>query len=276
MELRYHKPLGVAKTKFILIKKFKNKKKSFIPSQSANSNPQEFTKERKYRTLSPEGKRVRNCRGPQPGMPEPLIFPMACISSSLADAPCPSLPTELSNRLSQDQGLELSYKPTQIQHQPGHLQHPHSHGGITILTFPNKKTQAQAGAVMCLVSSRVQIQTPAWLATRPLPHPLSITAFLPSTSPLTILSPTKNFQISKSTPEPQTDVSVQFSSVAQSCTTLCNSMNRSTPGLPVHHQLLEFTHTHVHQVSDAIQPSHPLSSPSPTAPNPSQHQSLFN
>jgi len=64
-------------------------------------------------------------------------------------------------------------------------------------------------------------------------------------------------------------------SVAQSCLTLCNPMNRSTPGLPVHHQLPEFTQTHVHQVSDAIQPSHPLSSPSPPAPNPSQHQSLF-
>ena len=69
--------------------------------------------------------------------------------------------------------------------------------------------------------------------------------------------------------------SVQFSSVAQSCPTLCNPMNRSMPGLPVHHQLLEFTQTQVHQVSDAIQPSHPLSSPSPSAPNPSQHQSLF-
>ena len=67
----------------------------------------------------------------------------------------------------------------------------------------------------------------------------------------------------------------QFSSVAQLCLTLCNPMNRSTPGLPVHHQLLEFTQTHVHQVSDAIQPSHPLLSPSPPAPNPSQHQSLF-
>ena len=69
--------------------------------------------------------------------------------------------------------------------------------------------------------------------------------------------------------------SVQFSSVAQSCPTLCDPMNRSTPGLPVHHQLLEFTQTHVHRVSDAIQPSHPWSSPSPPAPNPSQHQSLF-
>ena len=72
-----------------------------------------------------------------------------------------------------------------------------------------------------------------------------------------------------------TNFSVQFSSVAQVCPTLCNPMNRSTPGLPVHHQLPEFTQTHVHWVSDAIQPSHPLSSPSPPAPNPSQHQSLF-
>ena len=67
---------------------------------------------------------------------------------------------------------------------------------------------------------------------------------------------------------------VQFSSVAQSCPTLCNPMNRSTPGLTVRHQLLEFTQTHVHQVGDAIQPSHSLSSPSPPAPNPSQHQSF--
>ena len=68
---------------------------------------------------------------------------------------------------------------------------------------------------------------------------------------------------------------VQFSSVAQLCLTLYDPMNRSTPGLPVHHQLPEFTHTHVHRVSDAIQPSHPLSSPSPPVPNPSQHHSLF-
>ena len=67
----------------------------------------------------------------------------------------------------------------------------------------------------------------------------------------------------------------QFSSVAQSCPTLCDPMNRSTPGLPVHHQLPGFTHTHVHRVGDAIQPSHTLSSPSPPALNPSQHQSLF-
>jgi len=69
--------------------------------------------------------------------------------------------------------------------------------------------------------------------------------------------------------------SFQFSSVAQSCPPLCDPMNRSMPGLPVHHQLPEFTQTHVHWVSDVIQPSHPLLSPSPPALNPSQHQSLF-
>ena len=67
----------------------------------------------------------------------------------------------------------------------------------------------------------------------------------------------------------------QFSSISQSCLTLCNPMDCSTPGLPVHHQLLELTQTHVHWVGDAIQPSHPLSSPSPPAFNLSQHQGLF-
>ena len=69
--------------------------------------------------------------------------------------------------------------------------------------------------------------------------------------------------------------SVQFSSVAQSCPTFCNPMNRSMPGLPVHHQLLESIQTHVHWVGDAIQSSHLLSSPSPPALNLSQHQGLF-
>ena len=68
---------------------------------------------------------------------------------------------------------------------------------------------------------------------------------------------------------------LQSSSVAQSCLTLCDPMDRSTPGLPVHHQLPEFAQTHVHWVGDAIQPSHPLSSPSPPAFNLSQHQGLF-
>ena len=69
--------------------------------------------------------------------------------------------------------------------------------------------------------------------------------------------------------------SVQFSSVIQSCPTLCNPMNHSTPGLSVHHQLPEFIQTHAYRVGDAIQPSHPLLSPSPPAPNPSQQQGLF-
>ena len=69
--------------------------------------------------------------------------------------------------------------------------------------------------------------------------------------------------------------SVQFSSVTQLCQTFCDPMNHSTPGLPVHHKLPEFTQTHAHRVGDVIQPSHPLSSPSPPAPNPSQQQGLF-
>ena len=72
-----------------------------------------------------------------------------------------------------------------------------------------------------------------------------------------------------------TKSSVQFSSVSQSCPTLCDPVNCSTPATPVHHQLLEFTQTHVHRVRDAIQPFHPLSSPSPPAPNPCRHQSLW-
>ena len=69
--------------------------------------------------------------------------------------------------------------------------------------------------------------------------------------------------------------SVQFSSVVQSCPTFCDPMNRSTPGLPVHHQLTEFTQNHVHWVGDAIQPSHPLPSPSPPELSLSEHQGLF-
>ena len=72
-----------------------------------------------------------------------------------------------------------------------------------------------------------------------------------------------------------TSPSDQIRSVTQLCPALCDPMNRSTPGLPVHHQLLEFTQTHIHRVTETIQPSHPLLSPSPPAPNPSQHQSLF-
>ena len=73
----------------------------------------------------------------------------------------------------------------------------------------------------------------------------------------------------------RSDAETQFNSVAQSCPTLCNSMNCSTPGCPIHYQLLKLTQTHIHGISDAIQPSHPLSSPSPPAFNLSQHQGLF-
>ena len=77
------------------------------------------------------------------------------------------------------------------------------------------------------------------------------------------------------TPRPLYPNLIGFSSVARSCLTLCDPMDCSTPGFPVHHQLPEFTQTHVYQVGDAIQPSHPLTSPSPPAFNLSQHQGLF-
>ena len=88
-------------------------------------------------------------------------------------------------------------------------------------------------------------------------------------SPACISNQTLNF------PSRHNFSSVWFSSVAQSCPTLCNPMNCSMPGLPVHHQLPEFTQTHIHLVGDAIQPFQPLSSPSPPASNPSQPQNLF-
>ena len=96
-------------------------------------------------------------------------------------------------------------------------------------------------------------------------------------TPLTPMDRSTKQKISK---EKQTlsDTMDEFSSVSsvnQSRLTLCNPMNHSTRGRPVHCQLLEFTQTHVHRVGDAIQPSHPLSSPSPPAPNLSQHQGLF-
>jgi len=87
--------------------------------------------------------------------------------------------------------------------------------------------------------------------------------------------PTLFYRIDESTKKHYSFSIIQFSSVAQSCPTLCDSMDCSTPGLPVHHQLPEFTQTHVHWVGDAIQPSHPLSSPSPPALNLCQHQGLF-
>ena len=95
------------------------------------------------------------------------------------------------------------------------------------------------------------------------------------TAPILTFSREGVFSTAEPPGKPKGDPSVQFSSVAQSCPTLCDPMNRSTPGLPVHHQLPGFTQTHVHRVGDAIQPSHPLLSPSPPAPNPSQQQGLF-
>ena len=93
-----------------------------------------------------------------------------------------------------------------------------------------------------------------------------------------MLTPTKKrYPTSRGKGEaPARPTPARYSSVTQSCLTLCDPMNRGTPGLPVHHQLPEFTQTHVHRVGDAIQPSHPLSSPSSPAPNPSQHQGLSN
>ena len=98
---------------------------------------------------------------------------------------------------------------------------------------------------------------------------------------LAYMSPCYSFHLSHSllpTPPPCVPyvcISIQFSSVAELCLTLFDPMDCSTPGFPVHHQLPELAQTPVHRVGDAIQPSHPLSSPSPPAPNPSQHQGLF-
>ena len=95
-------------------------------------------------------------------------------------------------------------------------------------------------------------------------------------SPRTTAGPRKSQKVEGSSTSSQELESGQFSSVQSlSCVQLCNPMNHSTSGHPVHHQLLEFTQTHVHWVGDAIQPSHPLLSPSPPVPNPSQHQGLF-
>ena len=99
----------------------------------------------------------------------------------------------------------------------------------------------------------------------------------PGTEPGSLVSPALAGGFLTTVPprKPRFPSYVQFSSVAQSCPTLCNPMNCTMPGLPVHHQLPEFTQPHVHRVGDALQPSHPLLSPFPPALNPSQHQSLF-
>ena len=118
----------------------------------------------------------------------------------------------------------------------------------------------------------LQVRMVEWVATSS-----SRRTSQPRIEPASHMSPAlaDRFFTTSTTWETLRKCSVQFSSVSQSCPTLSGPMNYSTPGLPVHHKLPEFTQTHVHQVSDAIQPSHPLSSPSPPAPNPFQHQSLF-
>ena len=102
------------------------------------------------------------------------------------------------------------------------------------------------------------------------PLPLGPTSHPTSIPPIKV-----NTEHQAELPELYSSFTLQFSSVAQSCLILCDPMNRSTPGLPVHHQFPESTQTHVHRVDDAIQPSHPLLSPSPPALNFSQHQGLF-
>ena len=97
----------------------------------------------------------------------------------------------------------------------------------------------------------------------------------PGTEPVSHISCLASGLLPTSTTREDLKNGIQFSSVAQSCPTICNPMDCSPPGLPVHHQLQELTQTHVHRVSDAIQPSHTLSSPSPPAFNLSHHQCLF-
>ena len=95
------------------------------------------------------------------------------------------------------------------------------------------------------------------------------------TEPTSLVSPALQADSLPSEPPGKHVYCLQFSSVAQSCPTLCDPMNHSTPGFPVYHHLPEFTQIHIHRVSDAIQPAHPLLFSSPPDPNPSQHQSLF-
>ena len=134
--------------------------------------------------------------------------------------------------------------------------------------------------------SRVQLLATPWIAAYQAPPSMGFSrqkywSGVPLPSPCTQMTKVQIHVLSVTrflTSSNTTDVSVssvQFSSVTQSCPTLCNPMNRSMAGVPVHHQLLEFTQTHVHRVGGAIQPSHSLSSPSPPAPNPFQHQGLF-
>ena len=136
-------------------------------------------------------------------------------------------------------------------------------------TLPDGQLQNQIGYILCSQRWRSSIQSPK---TRPRAdccsdHELLNAKFRLKLKKVGKTTRTRPFRYDLN--KIPYDFTVQFSSVAQSCPTLCDPMNRSTPGLPVHHQLSEFTQTHVHRVGDAIQSSHPLPSPSPSAPNPS-------
>ena len=138
--------------------------------------------------------------------------------------------------------------------------------------------------VQTSVSARIGLGSSSWLKLAPLWYSTSLTIICPKIGfyPVCVKNNTswRLFRINIRQKvsvlfQKKDEESDQIRSVTQLCLTLCDPMNRSTPGLPVHHQLPEFTQIHVHQVSGAMQPTHPLSSPSPLAPNPSQHQSLF-
>ena len=127
-----------------------------------------------------------------------------------------------------------------------------------------------------LVISHVQLFATSWTEAHQSVSRAELWSGLPFPSPRDLPDPGIEprfpaLQADSLPTEPGKEAQIQFSSVAQSCPTLCDPTNCSTPGLPVHHQLPEFTQTHVHRVGDAIQPSHPLSSSSPPAPNSSQH-----
>ena len=160
---------------------------------------------------------------------------------------------------------------TCIRHRCTHVPHHEPPSHLPPHTIPLGHPSAPAPSILCYGSNldwrfvshmilyMFQCHSPK--SSHPLPLPQSKSLFYRSVSLL--LSHIQGYY------------SVQFSSVTRSCPTLCDPMNHSTQGLPVHHQLPEFTQTHIHRVSAAMYPSHPLLSPSPPAPNPSQHQSLL-
>ena len=149
------------------------------------------------------------------------------------------------------------------------------------MTVPFRRWGAQEvrgsawGSGMGLCPWRVSVIIPPWSQHRPpAPHLDPLPSILPTAAAPGAELPGDMKQQDVWHGGSQAGASVQFNPVAQSCPTLCDPMNCSTSGLPVHHKLPEFTQTRAHRVSDAIQPSH-LLSPSPPAPNPSQHQCLF-